>query len=91
MPLQTEQSLTPFELAENRASTFAINLICNAAITETLKVLDTMNLEGRELLVSFKASEGDKKEELKTAISNHIQDFKFLFETVMSHPIEKDA
>jgi len=91
MTLQINKSLTPLEQAQMRASTFAINLICNAAINETLKVLDNMNLEGRELLASFKASEGDKKEEFKTAISNHIQDSKFLFETIFLHPIEKDA
>ena len=68
MPLQTDK-LTPLESAKNRASKFAMNLLLNAAITETLNAMEDMRLEGQELLKQFKASEANwlrEEKELKT-------------------------
>ena len=90
MPLQTDK-LTPLESAKNRASKFAMNLLLNAAITETLNAMEDMRLEGQQLLKQFKASEGPAKEEVKTLISGNIQDRKFLLETIFLNAIEKDA
>jgi len=90
MPLQTDK-LTPIEQAQTGALTFATNLLLNTALNETLKMVEEMRLQGRELLKGFKASEGDKKEEFKTAISLNIKDRKFLLETIFMNPIEKDV
>jgi len=90
MPLQTDK-LTPIEEAQIRALTFTTNLLLNTALNETLKMAEEMRLQGRELLKGFKASEGDKKEEFKTAISLNIKDRKFLFETIFMNPVEKDV
>ena len=56
-----------------------------------MKVLNDMSGESKELLKGFKSSEGDKKEQYKTAITNNIQDRKFLLETMFTQPIEKDV
>tara|TARA_R110002020_G_scaffold72446_2_gene186453 strand:- start:285 stop:557 length:273 start_codon:yes stop_codon:yes gene_type:complete len=90
MPLQTDK-LTPLEAAQNGASSFAMNLLLNTALNETLKMVEEMRLQGRELLKGFKASEGDKKEEFKTAISLNIKDRKFLLETIFINAVEKDV
>ena len=90
MPLQTDK-LTPLETAQSGALNFATSLLINAAITETLKVVEEMRLEGQQLLKGFKASEGPKKEEFKTAISANIQDRKLLLETIFMNPLEKDV
>jgi len=90
MPIQTDK-LTPIESAKNRASKFATNLLLSAALSETLKMVEEMRLQGQQLLKGFKASEGSKKEEFKTAISQNIQDRKFLLETVFLNSIEKDV
>ena len=90
MPLQTDK-LTPIEAAQIGAITFATNLLLNTALNESLKMVEEMRLQGRELLKGFKASEGDKKEEFKTAISLNIKDRKFLLETIFMNPIEKDV
>ena len=90
MPLQTDK-LTPIEQAQTGALTFATNLLLNTALNETLKMVEEMRLQGQQLLKGFKASEGDKKEEFKTAISLNIKDRKFLLETIFMNPIEKDV
>lgn len=90
MPLQTDK-LTPLETAQIGAITFATNMLLNTALSETLKQIENMRLEGRELLKGFKASEGLEKEEFKTLISQNIQDRKFLLETVFLNVIEKDV
>ena len=90
MPLQTDK-LTPIEAAKKRASSFAINMLLNAAITETLKTIENMRLEGQELLKQFKETDGVAKEEVKTLISGNIQDRKFLLETIFLNAIEKDV
>ena len=91
MSEQTDKSLTPFEQSHLRAIQFASSFLYNAALTETLKVLDEMRLESKELLKGFKGSEGDKKEQYKQAISLNIKDRKFLLETMFTQPIEKDV
>tara|TARA_B100000927_G_C16434838_1_gene457182 strand:- start:897 stop:1172 length:276 start_codon:yes stop_codon:yes gene_type:complete len=91
MTEQTDKSLTPFEDAQLNAHKFATAMLFNAAFTETLKVLQEMDVESKELLKGFKSSEGDKKEQFKTAISNNVQDRKFLLETMFTQPFEKDA
>ena len=63
----------------------------NNDIFVPLKVLEEMRRESRELLKRFKASEGDKKEQYKQAISLNITDRKFLLETMFTQPIEKDV
>ena len=90
MSLKTDKS-TPLEAANSAASSFAINLLLNTAITETLKTIEKMRLEGQELLGEFKASEGPAKEKVKTAISLNIQDRKFLLKAIFTNPIEKDV
>jgi len=90
MPLQTDK-LTPLESAKSRASKFAMNLLLNAAITETLKTIEDMRLEGQELLKQFKETDGVAKEEVKALISGNIQDRKFLLETIFLNAIEKDV
>jgi len=90
MPMQTPKSTFPFDL-DNVASSFAMNMLLNAALTETMKVVETMRLEGRQLLSEFKTSEGPAKEKVKTAISLNIQDRKFLLETIFLNVIEKDV
>ena len=90
MPLQTDK-LTPIEQAQTGALTFATNLLLNTALNESLKMVEEMRLQGQQLLKGFKASEGDKKEEFKTAISLNIKDRKFLLETIFMNPIEKDV
>jgi len=90
MPLQTDK-LTPLEAAQNGASSFATNLLLNTALNETLKMVEEMRLQGQQLLKGFKESEGDKKEEFKTAISLNIKDRKFLLETIFINAIEKDV
>ncbi len=91
MPVQTNKSLTPFESTQLRARQFATSLLFNTAFTETLKVLEEMRGESLQLLKGFKSSEGDKKEQYKTAITNNIQDRKFLLETMFTQPLEKDV
>jgi len=59
MPLQTDK-LTPLEAAQNGASSFAMNLLLNTALNETLKMVEEMRLQGQQLLKGFKESEGDK-------------------------------
>ena len=90
MPVQTDKS-TPLEAAQSGASTFAMNLLLSAALSETLKAIEDMRLEGQQLLGDFKLAEGPAKEEFKTAISLNIQDRKFLLETVFLNAIEKDV
>jgi len=90
MPLQTDK-LTPIEQAQTGALTFATNLLLNTALNESLKMVEEMRLQGQQLLKGFKASEGDKKEEFKTAISLNIKDRKFLLETIFMNPVEKDV
>jgi hypothetical protein len=90
MPLQTDKP-TPLEAAQSGASTFAINLLLSAALSETMNVIETIRLEGQQLLVDYKKSEGTAKDELKTAISMNIQDRKFLLQTIFVHPLEKNV
>ena len=90
MPLQTDK-LTPLEAAQNGASSFATNLLLNTALNETLKMVEEMRLQGQQLHKGFKESEGDKKEEFKTAISLNIKDRKFLLEPIFINAIEKDV
>ena len=90
MPIQTDK-LTPLEAAQIGVISFATNLLLSAALSETLKAIEDMRLEGQQLLKQFKASEGSKKEEVQTAISQNIQDRKFLLETVFLNAIEKDV
>ena len=91
MSVESNKSLTPFEQSQLRAIQFQNSMLYNAALTETLKVLEEMRSESRELLKGFKASEGDKKEEYKQAISLNIKDRKFLLETIFMNPLEKDV
>tara|TARA_Y100000593_G_C4236760_1_gene299970 strand:- start:246 stop:521 length:276 start_codon:yes stop_codon:yes gene_type:complete len=91
MSVESNKSLTPFEQSQLRAIQFASSFLYNAALTETLKVLEEMRGESRELLKGFKASKGDKKEQYKHAISLNIKDRKFLLETMFTQPIEKDV
>ena len=65
MSVESTKSLTPFEQSQLRAIQFQNSMLYNAALTETLKVLEDMRLQGKELLAKFKASEGPKKEEYK--------------------------
>ena len=90
MPLQTDK-LTPIEQAQIGAITFATNLLLSTALSETLKMVEEMRLQGRELLKGFKQSEGSEKDKFKTLISANIQDRKMLFETIFMNPIEKDV
>jgi len=90
MPMQTDK-LTPLELAQIRALTFTTNLLFNTALTETMRIMEEVRLEGRELLKGFKESEGSKKEEFKTLISANIKDRKFMLETIFMNPVEKDV
>ena len=90
MPVQTDK-LTPLEAAQIGVITFATNMLLSAALSETLKQVENMRLQGQQLLKGFKASEGPKKEEFKTLISQNIQDRKFLLETVFLNAIEKDV
>ena len=90
MPLQTDK-MTPLEAAQIGVITFATNMLLSAALSETLKQVENMRLEGQQLLKGFKASEGPKKEEFKTLISQNIQDRKFLLETGFMNAIEKDV
>ncbi len=90
MPLQTDK-MTPLEAAQIGVITFATNMLLSAALSETLKQVEEMRLQGQQLLKGFKASEGPKKEEFKTLISQNIQDRKFLLETVFMNAIEKDV
>lgn len=100
MPFQTEQfeqpeqPETPFEAAESRAFDFIVNLLCNTAVTEVLKNLEIVRLEGGEIARQLRESldsEGHKKEELTETLKCKIADRKFLLETIMSHPIEENA
>ena len=91
MSVESTKSLTPFEQSQLRAIQFQNSMLYNAALTETLKVLEDMRLQGKELIDKFNASEGPKKEEYKQAISLHIQDSKFLLETIFMNPLEKDV
>ena len=91
MPVRPTISPTPFEQAQLSARQFASSFLFNAAFTETLKVLDEMRLESKELLKGLKSSEGDKKEQYKSAITLNIKDRKFLLETMFTQPIEKDV
>lgn len=84
-------AIGPFAESQSNAFKFITNLVVNAAVSETLKVMDDMNAEGKQLIKDIKASEGIKKEEAKQALKLHIQDSKLLLETIMMHPIEKDA
>ena len=90
MPLQTDKP-TPLEAAHISASTFAINLLGNVAFSETMKIIETIRLEGQQLFIDYKAAEGPAKDELKTAISGNIQDRKFLFQSIFVYPLEKNA
>ena len=90
MPLQTDK-MTPLEQAQNGVLTFATNMLLSVALSETLKTVENMRLEGQQLLKAFKASEGLEKDKFKTAISQNIQDRKFLLETVFLNAIEKDV
>ena len=90
MPIQTDK-LTPLEAAQIGVISFATNLLLSAALSETMKLIEEMRLQGRELLGEFKSSEGPAKEKVKTAISLNIQDRKFLLETVFLNAIEKDV
>lgn len=90
MPIQTDK-MTPLEAAQIGVITFATNMLLSAALSETLKQVENMRLEGQQLLKGFKASEGTKKEEFQTLISQNIQDRKFLLETVFMNVIEKDV
>jgi hypothetical protein len=84
-------AIGPFAESQTKALSFIMSLIVNAAVSETLKVMDDMQLEGKQLIKDIKASEGNKKEEARQALKLHIQDSKLLLETIMSNPIEKDA
>ena len=90
MPVQTDK-LTPLEQAQMGAITFATNLLLSAALSETLKMVEDMRLQGRELLKGFKATEGPEKDKFQTLISENIQGRKFLFEAVFKNPLEKDV
>lgn len=81
----------PFAESQSNAFKFITNLVVNTAVSETLKVMDDMQLEGKQLLKELRSSEGNKKEEVKQALKLHIKDSKLLLETIMSNPIEKDA
>ena len=92
MPLQKPE--TPFEAAESRAFNFITNLLCNTAITEVLKNLEEIRLEGGEIARELRESldsDGPVKEELTEALKFKIADRQFLIETIMSHPIEENV
>lgn len=84
-------AIGPFAESQTKALSFITSLIVNTAVTEGLKVMDDMQLEGKQLLKELRSSEGNKKEEVKQALKLHIKDSKLLLETIMSNPIEKDA
>lgn len=84
-------AIGPFAESQTKALNFITSLIVNTAVSETLKVMDDMQLEGKQLLKELRSSEGNKKEEVKQALKLHIKDSKLLLETIMSNPIEKDA
>lgn len=84
-------AIGPFAESQTKALSFITSLIVNTAVSETLKVMDDMQLEGKQLLKELRSSEGNKKEEVKQALKLHIKDSKLLLETIMSNPIEKDA
>ena len=84
-------AIGPFAESQTKALNFITSLIVNTAVSEGLKVMDDMQLEGKQLLKELRSSEGNKKEEVKQALKLHIKDSKLLLETIMSNPIEKDA
>ena len=94
MPLQSEQTETPFEAAESRAFNFITNLLCTTAITEVLKNLEIIRLEGGEIARELRESldvGGPVTRELTETLKCKIADRRFLLETIMSHPIEENA
>ena len=91
MSVESTKSLTPFEQSQLRAIQFATSFLYNAALTETLKALDSMRGESFELLKQMKASDADNKSTYREAIKLNIQDRKFLLETMFTQPIEKDV
>ena len=94
MPLEATKSPTPFEAAETRAFNFITNLLCNTAITEVLKNLEEIRLEGGEIARELRESldsDGPVKKELTESLKCKIADRRFLLETIMSHPIETDV
>jgi hypothetical protein len=46
----------PFAESQSNAFKFITNLVVNAAVSETLKVMDDMNAEGKRLIKDIKAS-----------------------------------
>ena len=90
MPVQTDKPIDIFAPLSG-PSTFAMNLLLSSALSETMKVVETIRLEGQQLFVDYKAAAGPAKEELKTAISLNIQDRKFLLATLFLHPLEKNV
>ena len=84
-------SVGPFAQSQTKALNFITSLIVNTAVSETLKVMDDMQLEGKQLLKELRTAEGIKKEEAKVALKLHIADSKLLLDTIMNNPIEKDV
>ena len=79
----------PFEHAENRAATFGIGLLCCAAFTESLNVLEIMKDESLQVSRAYRASDTAKqkaghKAELKALIAER----QNLLTILLSHPIE---
>jgi hypothetical protein len=96
MPRENNRSFTPLEDAQNGASLFARNLLLSTALTETLKQIDTVRLEGDEIARKLRDSldsEGSKKEKekLTEALKCKIADCQFLLNTVMSCPTEENV
>ena len=84
-------AIGPFAESQTKALNFITSLIVNTAVSETLKVMGDMQLEGKQLLKELRTAEGIKKEEAKAALKLHIADSKLLLDTIMSNPIEKDV
>ena len=84
-------AIGPFAQSQTKALNFITSLIVNTAVSETLKVMDDMQLEGKQLLKELRTAEGIKKEEAKVALKLHIADSKLLLDTIMNNPIEKDV
>lgn len=84
----SDNTLTPFELSQMRAQTFAISLLCCTVFTESLKVLEVMKDESQQVSRSYRASEGDIREGHKVELTALIDERKNLLTTLLSHPIE---
>ena len=86
--MQSPITPLPFEGAHMRAQSFAIGLICCAAFTESLKVLETMKEESLQVSRAYRSSKGNIREGHKDELISLIGDRRNLLTILLSHPIE---